>query len=251
MAPTRALLFISDLHLSPAIPNTVTGFERFIANQAGEAAAVYILGDLFEYWIGDDMLATPFAQGVAATLRSLAQRGIPLYLMQGNRDFQLGKRFAEAAGGILLPDPTVIDAFGRSIVLAHGDALCTADTAYQRFRRISHSRAGRCFFLSWPLRWRLALAERMRNKSHTTWTSERMAIADVTPDAVAGLFRSSGTVTMIHGHTHMPATHRQIIDGVQTERWVIPDWDLDHGKPRGGYLKLDAQGIEQLPLDRV
>jgi len=249
MAPTRPLLFISDLHLSPAIPNTVAGFERFIAGKAGEAGAVYILGDLFEYWIGDDMLATPFAQGVAATLRSLAQRGIALYLMQGNRDFQLGKRFAETAGGILLPDPTVIEAFGRPIVLAHGDALCTADAAYQRFRRISHSRAGRRFFLSWPLRWRLALAERMRNKSHTTWTSERMAIADVTPDAVAALFRSSGTVTMIHGHTHLPATHRELIDGVQTERWVIPDWDLDHGKARGGYLKLDADGIESLPLD--
>jgi UDP-2,3-diacylglucosamine hydrolase len=249
MVPTRPLLFISDLHLSPAIPQTVAGFERFIAGKAGSAGAVYILGDLFEFWIGDDMLATPFAQGVAATLRSLSARGIPLYLMQGNRDFQLGKRFADAAGGILLPDPAVIEAFGRSIVLAHGDALCTADAAYQRFRRISHSRAGRCFFLSWPLRWRLALAERMRNKSHTTWTSERMAIADVTPDAVAELFRSSGTVTMIHGHTHMPATHRVPVDGVPTERWVIPDWDLDHGKARGGYLKLDADGIESLPLD--
>jgi UDP-2,3-diacylglucosamine hydrolase len=248
MADTRPLLFISDLHLSPAIPNTVAGFERFIAGKAGEAGAVYILGDLFEFWIGDDMLATPFAQGVATTLRSLSERGITLYLMQGNRDFQLGRRFAEAAGGTLLPDPTVIEAFGRSIVLAHGDALCTADTGYQRFRSISHSRAGRCFFLSWPLRWRLALAERMRKKSHTTWTSERMAIADVTPEAVAALFRSSGTVTMIHGHTHLPATHRLVIDGQPAERWVIPDWDLDHGKPRGGYLRLDAGGLEQLPL---
>jgi UDP-2,3-diacylglucosamine hydrolase len=249
MEDTRALLFISDLHLSPAIPHTVAGFERFIARTANEARAVYILGDLFEYWIGDDMLATPFAQQVAATLRSLSQRGIALYLMQGNRDFLLGRRFAEAASGTLLPDPYVLEAFGRSVVLAHGDALCTADAAYQRFRRISHSRAGRCFFLSWPLRWRLALAERMRNKSHTTWTSERMAIADVTADAVAGLFRSSGTVTMIHGHTHLPALHRPIVDGTPAERWVIPDWDLDHGKPRGGYLKLDSHGIEPLPLD--
>jgi UDP-2,3-diacylglucosamine hydrolase len=250
MEETRPLLFISDLHLSSAIPRTVTGFERFITHTANGAGAVYILGDLFEYWIGDDMLATPFAQHIASTLRSLSQRGIALYLMQGNRDFLLGRRFAEAAGGTLLPDPFVLEAFGRSIVLAHGDALCTADAAYQRFRRISHSRAGRCFFLSWPLRWRLGLAERMRTKSQTTWTSERMAIADVTTEAVTGLFRSSGTVTMIHGHTHLPATHHQKVDGMPpTERWVIPDWDLDHGKPRGGYLKLDLNGIVALPLD--
>jgi UDP-2,3-diacylglucosamine hydrolase len=249
MDEARALLFISDLHLSPAIPRTVAAFERFIAHTASGAAAVYILGDLFEYWIGDDMLATPFAQEVATTLRSLAQRGIALYVMQGNRDFLLGQRFAEAAAGTLLPDPFVLEAFGRSIVLAHGDALCTADTGYQRFRRVSHSRAGRGFFLSWPLRWRLALAERMRNKSQTTWTPERMMIADVTDEGVAALFRSSKAPTLIHGHTHLPATHRQDVDGMATERWVIPDWDLDHGKPRGGYLQLDANGIVAHPLD--
>ncbi|RKP54527.1 UDP-2,3-diacylglucosamine diphosphatase [Pararobbsia silviterrae] len=249
MPASRPLLFISDLHLSESIPKTVAAFERFIAVTASDAGAVYILGDLFEYWIGDDMLGTPFAQHVAATLRSLSSRGIALYLMQGNRDFLLGERFARAAGGTLLPDPFVLDAFERRIVLAHGDALCTADIGYQRFRRVSHSAAGRCFFLSWPLKWRLALAARMRDRSQTTWTPERMAIADVTPDAVAKLFASSGATTMIHGHTHLPATHRMHIDRVPIERWVIPDWDLDHGAPRGGYLRLDAHGLAQRPLD--
>ena len=251
MNTARALLLISDLHLSPSIPNTVDAFERFIERTASDAGAVYILGDLFEYWIGDDMLATPFAQQVARTLRSLSERGIALYLMQGNRDFLLGKRFADAAAGTLLPDPYVIEAFGRRIVLAHGDALCTADVGYQRFRRVSHSAAGRCFFLSWPLRWRLALAERMRHKSQTTWTAERMAVADVTQEAVTRLFRASGAGTLIHGHTHLPATHRQVIDAHDTERWVIPDWELDHGTPRGGYLKIDAHGVSAHPLDTV
>lgn len=249
MPCSRPLLFISDLHLSPAIPNTVEAFRYFVAQTASQASAVYILGDLFEYWIGDDMLATRFAQQVAETLATLRARGIGLYLMQGNRDFLLGSRFAEAAGATLLPDPFVFEAFSRRIVLAHGDALCTADSGYQRFRRISHSAAGRRFFLSWPLRWRLALANRMRKQSQTTWTAERMAIADVTSDAVTALFRASGATTMIHGHTHLPATHRQVLDGAPIQRWVIPDWELDHGTPRGGYLALDERGLCAYPLE--
>jgi UDP-2,3-diacylglucosamine hydrolase len=249
MRPTRPLLFISDLHLSPAIPNTVAAFERFISVTAAQADAVYILGDLFEYWIGDDMLATPFAQQVARTLHTLSERGIALYLMQGNRDFLLGTRFAKAAGATLLPDPFVFDAFGQRVVLAHGDALCTADIGYQRFRRVSHSAAGRCFFLSWPLKWRLALAERMRNKSQTTWTPERMAVADVTQDGVSDLLRSSRASILIHGHTHRPAVHRQSVNGRATERWVIPDWELDHGAPRGGYLVFDESGVSERALD--
>lgn len=249
MDSTRPLLFISDLHLSPAIPNTVEAFEHFVAVTAERASAVYILGDLFEYWIGDDMLATSFAKRVAKTLHTLQERGIALYLMQGNRDFLLGARFAQASGGTLLPDPFTFDAFGRRIVLAHGDALCTADIGYQRFRRVSHSAAGRRFFLSWPLKWRLALAARMRNKSQTTWTPERMAIADVTSDAVTSLLRASQAAILIHGHTHRPAVHRQVVDQRPTQRWVIPDWELDHGEPRGGYLMLDASGVSTHPLD--
>ncbi|HTJ95769.1 MAG TPA: UDP-2,3-diacylglucosamine diphosphatase [Pararobbsia sp.] len=249
MHASHPLLFISDLHLSVAIPKTVAAFEHFIDVTAAAAGAVYILGDLFEYWIGDDMLATPFAQQVARRLRTLSERGVALYLMQGNRDFLLGARFAQASGATLLPDPFVFDAFGQRIVLAHGDALCTADIGYQRFRRISHSAAGRRFFLSWPLKWRLALAERMRHKSETTWTEARLMSADVTRDAVTRLIRSSDASILIHGHTHRPAVHRQVIDERPTERWVIPDWELDCGVPRGGYLVLDERGVRTHALD--
>src|ERR1700731_579883 len=133
-ADLRPILLISDLHLSTALPRTVAAFEHFIRVTAAQAQAVYILGDLFEYWVGDDELSTPFAARMCALMHSLAERGIALYIMHGNRDFLLGVRFAQAAGAVLLNDPFVLQAFGRCIVLAHGDALCTLDTGYQRFR---------------------------------------------------------------------------------------------------------------------
>ncbi|MCX4137924.1 MULTISPECIES: UDP-2,3-diacylglucosamine diphosphatase [Paraburkholderia] len=241
----RPFFFLSDIHLSEAIPHTVAAFEHFVRVTAEQADSVFILGDLFEYWIGDDMLVEPFVARMAALLHTLSERGIALYIMHGNRDFLLGKRFMKAAGAIWLPDPFVITAFGTRIVLAHGDGLCTADRGYQFFRHFARNRVAQMLFLAWPFRWRQALAENMRSKSEQGRSRPVSPKYDVTPKAVAALFKVSKTATIIHGHTHRPALHREP-DGT---RWVLPDWDLDHGERRGGYLRIDAEGIRALPLN--
>jgi UDP-2,3-diacylglucosamine hydrolase len=248
----RPLFFISDLHLSDAIPQTVAAFEHFVNVTANEADSVFILGDLFEFWVGDDVLDSAvdheraaFARRMAALMHTLSERGIALYVMHGNRDFLLGKRFMKAAGAMPLPDPFVITAFGIRIVVAHGDALCTDDAGYQRFRRFARNPLAQRMFLSLPLKIRLGIAERMRSTSEDGRMRPASAKYDVTRGAVANLFASTGTHTIIHGHTHLPARHQEA-DGT---RWVMPDWDLDHGDPRGGYLRVDANGIRALPLE--
>ncbi|SAK40236.1 UDP-2,3-diacylglucosamine diphosphatase [Caballeronia ptereochthonis] len=247
----RPLFFISDLHLSEALPNTVTAFEHFIEVTANEADSVFILGDLFEFWIGDDILDAPstdaragFARRMARLMHTLSERGIGLYVMHGNRDFLLGPRFMKDAGAMLLPDPFVITGFGKRIVLAHGDGLCTADRAYQHFRRLARNRFAQRLFLALPLDTRLAIGQRMRTKSAGARMTGLSSKYDVTKKAVAELFIGSHTHTLIHGHTHRPAMHREV-EGV---RWVLPDWELDHGTPRGGYLRLDETGLHALPL---
>jgi UDP-2,3-diacylglucosamine hydrolase len=248
----RPLFFISDLHLSSAIPNTVAAFEHFIEVTANEADSVFILGDLFEFWVGDDVLDPSvdnergsFARRMTALMHTLSARGIALYVMHGNRDFLLGKRFMKAAGAMPLPDPFVITAFGNRMVVAHGDALCTDDPAYQRFRRFARNPLAQRVFLSLPLTTRLAIAGRMRSTSEDGRMRPASAKYDVTRAAVADLFASTATHTIIHGHTHLPARHQEA-NGI---RWVMPDWDLDHGVARGGYLRIDATGIRALPLD--
>ncbi len=151
----RPLFFVSDLHLSDAIPNTVAAFEHFVNVTENDADSVFILGDLFEFWVGDDVLdpsvdneRAAFAKRMAALMHTLSERGIALYVMHGNRDFLLGKRFMKAAGAMPLPDPFVITAFGNRIVVAHGDALCTDDPAYQRFRRLARNPLAQRVFLS-------------------------------------------------------------------------------------------------------
>ncbi len=151
----------------------------------------------------------------------------------------------KAAGAIWLPDPFVITAFGTRIALAHGDRLCTADRGYQVFRRFARNRAIQMLFLAWPFSWRRALAERMRSKSQQGRSRAVSPLYDVTREGVAALFRSTKTATIIHGHTHRPARHKE----AGGTRWVLPDWDLDHGERRGGYLRIDAEGIRALPLD--
>jgi UDP-2,3-diacylglucosamine hydrolase len=182
---------------------------------------------------------------MAALLHTLSERGIALYLMHGNRDFLLGKRFMKAAGAIWLPDPFVITAFGTRVALAHGDGLCSADRGYQFFRRFARNRFAQMLFLAWPFRWRQKLAENMRAKSEYGRARPVSMKYNVTPKAVAALFKASKTATIIHGHTHLPARHRE----PGGTRWVLPDWDLDHGTRRGGYLRIDTDGIRALPLD--
>ncbi len=247
----RPLFFIADLHLSEAIPKTVAAFEQFIDVTANEAGAVFILGDLFEFWIGDDILdasvageRAEFARRVTRRLHTLAERGIGLYVMHGNRDFLLGRRFMREAGAKLLPDPFVTTAFGTRIVLAHGDGLCTADRGYQYFRGFARNAFAQQLFLSLPLKTRLNIGQKMRMKSRDARGADMSAKYDVTKRAVSALFIGNRTNTMIHGHTHRPAMHRE----VEGARWVLPDWDLDIEAPRGGYLRLDAEGLEAMPL---
>lgn len=242
-AGPRAILFLADLHLSTGIPHTVAAFERFIdALDADDVGAVYILGDLFEFWIGDDMLTSPFAASIAAKLASVAHRGMKLYLMHGNRDFLLGARFARAADATLLQDPHRLNAFGQRWLLSHGDDLCTDDLAYQRFRAIARKRWLQWIFLHCPLAWRKRLAANMRAKSERTGAS-RMHISDVTPQAVAALFDAYDVDALIQGHTHRPARHDASRDGRTLTRWVLADWELDHAPLRGGYLRLDQDGM--------
>jgi UDP-2,3-diacylglucosamine hydrolase len=240
----RPFFFLSDIHLSEAIPHTVAAFEHFVRVTAEQADSVFILGDLFEYWVGDDMLVEPFVARIASLLHTLSERGIALYIMHGNRDFLLGKRFMKAAGAIWLPDPFVITTFGIRVALAHGDGLCTADRGYQMFRCFARNRFAQRLFLASPFRWRQKLAENMRAKSEHGRSRPVSPKYDVTPKAVAALFKASKTATIIHGHTHLPARHRE----PGGTRWVLPDWDLDHGAHRGGYLRIDVDGIRALPL---
>ncbi|KMZ13061.1 UDP-2,3-diacylglucosamine diphosphatase [Candidatus Burkholderia humilis] len=253
----RPLFFISDLHLSEAIPKTVAAFEHFIAVTANEADSVFILGDLFEFWIGDDILdpsvyapRAQFARRMTKLMHTLSERGIGLYVMHGNRDFLLGRRFLKEAGAMLLPDPYVLTAFGKRIVVAHGDALCTADRGYQYFWHFARNAIAQRAFLALPLKTRLGIAQRMRGNSEGARmngaSSKHFAKYDVTRKAVSSLFINSRTHTMIHGHTHRPAMHREV-EGV---RWVLPDWELDIDETRGGYLRVDAEGVRALPLWR-
>ncbi|MGI4815696.1 MAG: UDP-2,3-diacylglucosamine diphosphatase [Janthinobacterium lividum] len=240
-AGERPLLFISDLHLNAAQPHTVAAFERFITETAARATAVYILGDLFDAWVGDDMLKLPFAARIAATLRTLDARGIGLFVMRGNRDFLLNRRFAEAAAATLLDDPTIVQAFGRRVVLTHGDLLCTNDVGYQRFRRLAHWTPAQRLFLSLPFAWRLGFAGRLRAARRSSYSTADAELDryDATPAAVARLFSSSASDLMIHGHTHRPFRHQEN-DGI---RWVLSDWALDEPQPHAAYLSLGTDGI--------
>ncbi|SDV49661.1 UDP-2,3-diacylglucosamine diphosphatase [Chitinasiproducens palmae] len=252
MSPSRTgpVLVIADLHLSEALPVTDAAFGRFLREEASTASALYILGDLFEFWVGDDMLATPFAADVAARLAALSSRGVAIYVMHGNRDFLLGRRFAARAGATLLPDRHDLVAFGRRVRLLHGDTLCTDDVRYQRFRRLVHRPWLQRFFLAWPLRWRLALAARLRADSARSGAA-RVYLSDATPLGIDAERRVAPPVeTIVHGHTHRPALHAHRA-GHAVERWVLPDWELDMTPRRGGYLRIDAAGIKLCPLPEV
>ncbi|GAB3628190.1 UDP-2,3-diacylglucosamine diphosphatase [Pandoraea terrae] len=242
-------LFISDLHLSPALPRTVQVFEDFLRGPAREASALFILGDLFEYWVGDDMLdddGSPlgeFTRRMTGLIAALAATGVPIAVMRGNRDFLLGARFARAAGATLLPDPSLVELHGQRLVLSHGDALCLDDVGYLRYRRVAHSWLGKRFFLALPRHWRMAVADRIRRNSAAKGARLRV-YADVTPSAVRELLTAAHETTLVHGHTHRPARH---VDGAFV-RWVLPDWEFDIAPPRGGYLQWDAHGLRAIDL---
>ena len=223
-------LFISDLHLTEERPEANERFIALLEDQGRAADALYILGDFFEYWIGDDDLGEPFNAVVAGLLQDLTGRGVPVYLMHGNRDFLIGEGFCAATGATLLPDPTVAEIGGVKTLLVHGDTLCTDDVEYQAWRRKARDPAFQAAFLAKSLAERRQTVVQMRDKSRQVVQGKTAEIMDVNDDAVRQAMRSHGVRRLIHGHTHRPGHHRVAGGG---ERWVLPDW---YG--RGGYLSV-------------
>ncbi len=218
------ILFISDLHLSAERPATTAAFLRFLSGPARQANALWILGDLFESWVGDDELKFPFPASIAAAMAALSQHGVAINIVVGNRDFLLGRRFARASGARLVREPALLEAAGQRIMLLHGDAQCTDDLAYQRFRRRIRFPLTLALLRALPMAVRLRLASRLRQRSENDTSYKPPTITDVNPDAIEAAFRQSKADCMIHGHTHRPARHLHQVDGRERQRWVLADW---------------------------
>ena len=216
-------LFISDLHLDESRPQIVGLFEKFLRDDARGAAALYILGDLFESWIGDDD-DSALASATATALHELGTHGVPVFFMHGNRDFLLGADYARRAGMILLEDPRVIDLDGERVLIMHGDTLCTDDLEYQKFRALVRDAGWQQRFLSMPLRERRAFAAQARGESRKHTAAAKPEIMDVNPAAVIAAMHRHGVRRLIHGHTHRPAMHRLGVDRQAAERHVLGDW---------------------------
>jgi len=234
-------LFISDLHLSADHPHSMAVFQRFIVTLAPQAEALYILGDLFEYWAGDDDLHDPFHARVIGALHGLAAHGTNVYLMHGNRDLLMGDALAQACRAKLLPDPTLLDLYGTPTLISHGDTLCTDDIEYQKFRVQVHDAAFQENFLARPLAARKAYIELLRQQSTSAKQGKDTAIMDVNDEAVAALLREYHYPRLIHGHTHRPNRHEHKVDGHVCERWVLSDWDQ-----KAAALRCDARGCSAL-----
>jgi UDP-2,3-diacylglucosamine hydrolase len=232
-------LFISDLHLSAERPEANERFFGFMEGKARDAAALYVLGDLFEVWIGDDDASEKFNSVIVGSFAALVKRGTPLYLMHGNRDFLLGKRFCAATGGTLLKDPTVLDLEGTPTLLMHGDTLCTDDVDYQRWRRKARNRLLQALFLATPLEPRRRISAKAREKSKQLVAGKPAEIMDVNDGAVREAFHKHGVSRLVHGHTHRPGRHEIEVDGRRCERWVLPDW---YGP--GGYLEIHNNHLD-------
>lgn len=229
-------LFVSDLHLDDARPHIVEDFERFCAGEARRADALYILGDLFEAYIGDDDDAALNAR-IARALHGIAGAGVPVHFIAGNRDFLLGMDYARRCGMQLLDDGSVIDLYGTPTLILHGDVLCTDDAAYLAFRGQVRDPAWQAAFLARPLAERRAFAAQARDASRAHTSNTDIAIMDVNQQAVESALRQAGVTRMIHGHTHRPAIHDFTLDGRPAQRIVLGDW-----YEQGSVLRVDADG---------
>lgn len=250
--PLQAPVFISDLHLCEARPRTVERFLGLIAQIQEQAAELLILGDLFEFWAGDDSLEAGaqrngddlVAAEVVDALRRAAERGTRVFVMHGNRDVLLGERFLAQSGARLLADPCVATWGSAAWVLSHGDAYCTLDQPYQAFRRQARDARFQAAFLARSLDERRAMLGQARRMSESGKQQMADEIMDVTPEAIDAALRAAGARRMIHGHTHRPARHDFVLDGEPAVRWVLPDWDADAGVPRGGGLRWSGAALE-------
>ncbi len=239
-------LFVSDLHLDVARPALLDLFLRFLRDEAVGADALYILGDLFEYWVGDDD-PQPAGAAVADALAELTRGGVPTFFLRGNRDFLLGAEYARRCGMRILPDPCVINLYGKPTLLMHGDALCTGDVVYQQFRRQSREPAWQAAMLAQPLAARIAFAQAARAKSiehqkavrpNDSNAGPREDITDVAQATVESTLVRFGIATLIHGHTHRPAIHQFAVGGIPRTRVVLGDW-----YEQGSVLRVDADGM--------
>lgn len=230
-------LFISDLHLDPSRPEVIKLFLAFLQGRASQAEALYILGDLFEYWIGDDDTRDGL-QPVLTGLRALSASGVPVYVMTGNRDFLMGDEFARKTGCTLLGDAHRIDLLGEPTVLMHGDTLCTDDLPYQQLRGMLRNPDWQDQFLSLPLGERRKQAENLRSESRQATSEKTETIMDVNPDTVAACFKDHDVSLLIHGHTHRPARHTLDVDGRTRTRWVLGDWYT-----QGSVLSASTAGL--------
>jgi UDP-2,3-diacylglucosamine hydrolase len=238
-------LFVSDLHLDALEPAAAAQFIAFLQQRAAGAEALYILGDLFESWIGDDE-EDGCARSVCEALRRLGSQGVPCYVMHGNRDFLLQRGFEQRSGTQLLADPVIVESYGERVLLTHGDALCTGDRSYQNLRGLVRDAGWQRRFLALSLRVRRLLAQQARDGSRRHTGNTAAYIMDVDQAAVAAAMRACGTRVLIHGHTHRPAVHEFDLDGAPARRIVLGAWH-EHGS----CLSWDETGfrLEELPRD--
>ena len=242
-----ATLFISDLHLSAERPDITTLFIQFLNNEARQAEALYILGDLFEAWLGDDMVLPEYADAIAA-MKALSDSGVPVFIMHGNRDFLLGETFTAMSGATLLDDPSRIDLYGAPTLLLHGDTLCTDDVKYQKFRAMVRNPAWQQQMLALSPQERLKLAKEYREMSQAETGNKAEDIMDVNQHTLEQVMQTEGIYRMIHGHTHRPAIHEFKIDSQAAQRIVLGDW-----YEQGSVLVCDDKGckLQERPLARV
>ncbi|MDR2015126.1 MAG: UDP-2,3-diacylglucosamine diphosphatase [Azoarcus sp.] len=247
-APRLPALFVADLHLTEKRPQASAAFFDFFSGPARQAGSVFILGDLFEYWVGDDDIESAFNRSICEALSAATAAGTVVYFMAGNRDFLAGEGFAHASGARLLADMVSIRFATRTLLLSHGDSLCTDDHDYQAFCLQVRDREWQAGFLAEPLDERRNFIKKLRERSEAAKQGKCAEIMDVNADAVVSLLRSHAYPTLIHGHTHRPAHHTYLIDGHRCERHVLPDW-RDHAV----WLAFDGSefsvcsGVESLP----
>ena len=251
-------LLISDLHLTPSMPLTAQRFFDFCEKEGPSVEAVFILGDLFEYWIGDDAaLDSPFQQEVRRAIATLSTK-VKTFYLHGNRDFLIGSEFLKKTGMTLLPDPAKIEIADHEYIICHGDSLCTADVGYQIFRNWVRKPWLQKLFLRMPLAWRKSIAKYLRSNSgmqyqrySQTTSSATQAKMNVTLGACAALLRDLPGNQLIHGHTHLPAHHQESFGQQTWQRWVLSDWDLDHPEsslPKASALSIDQNGVSYRDL---
>lgn len=243
----------SDIHLGPDNPKTAQAFYAFLDQAGARAGALFLLGDIFDVWIGDDCCANPpvWLKESLDKLRETAAK-VPLWIGRGNRDFLMGQALCDHINAQLIKDQCLLEVGHQQVLLAHGDEFCTTDLAYQRFRRLVRHRWTQTLFLSLGLRQRQAIANRARQKSMQTQAIPNAVWHDVHTPVIAQTLRQMGVCTLVHGHTHRPGHYVETVQQQLIDRWVLPDWESDHLDasqiPRGGWLIIEDDGINLFDL---